>query len=117
MTLGDEIRGHLPFLRRYARALTGDAWAADDRHVEPHILIGFRYFYDCQLSAGKFAGPQNGRVGSFHCLDRNTRTGTDDDGLAQIEPNQFTCDMNAVIDVRLFDLVRGLGQKLCPMLR
>jgi RNA polymerase sigma-70 factor (ECF subfamily) len=26
----DQIASHLPSLRRYARALTGDAWAADD---------------------------------------------------------------------------------------
>ena len=30
MSLGDQIARNLPYLRRYARALTGDAWAADD---------------------------------------------------------------------------------------
>ena len=30
MTLGDEIRGHLPFLRRYARALTGSQQHGDN---------------------------------------------------------------------------------------
>ena len=31
MTLGDEIRGHLPFLRRYARALTGSQQHGDNQ--------------------------------------------------------------------------------------
>src|SRR5690606_34397462 len=30
MTLGEEIRGHLPFLRRYARALTGSQQHGDN---------------------------------------------------------------------------------------
>src|SRR3546814_49796 len=30
MSLGDEIRGHLPFLRRYARALTGSQQHGDN---------------------------------------------------------------------------------------
>src|SRR3546814_9406827 len=30
MSLGDEIRGHLPFLRRYARALTGSQQHVDN---------------------------------------------------------------------------------------
>ena len=30
MSLGEEIRGHLPFLRRYARALTGTQQHGDN---------------------------------------------------------------------------------------
>src|SRR3546814_12797014 len=30
MTLGEEIRGHLPYLRRYARALTGSPQPGDN---------------------------------------------------------------------------------------
>ena len=30
MSIAESIAPHLPYLRRYARSLTGDAWAADD---------------------------------------------------------------------------------------
>ena len=36
MTLGDEIRGHLPYLRRYARALTGSQQHGDNF---VHVLL------------------------------------------------------------------------------
>ena len=40
MTLGDEIRGHLPFLRRYARALTGSQQHGDNFvHTTLEVIV------------------------------------------------------------------------------
>lgn len=40
MSLGDEIRGHLPFLRRYARALTGSQTHGDNFvHTTLEIIV------------------------------------------------------------------------------
>src|SRR3546814_3135455 len=38
MTLGEEIRGHLPYLRRYARALTGSQQHGDRSEEHPSEL-------------------------------------------------------------------------------
>ena len=40
MSLGDEIRGHLPFLRRYARALTGSQQHGDNFvHTTLEVIV------------------------------------------------------------------------------
>ena len=40
MTLGEEIRGHLPFLRRYARALTGSQQHGDNFvHTTLEVIV------------------------------------------------------------------------------
>ena len=40
MTLGDELRGHLPYLRRYARALTGSQQHGDNYvHVLLEVIV------------------------------------------------------------------------------
>ncbi|OHD05661.1 response regulator [Sphingopyxis sp. RIFCSPHIGHO2_12_FULL_65_19] len=40
MTLGDEIRGHLPYLRRYARALTGSQQHGDNFvHTTLEVIV------------------------------------------------------------------------------
>ena len=43
MTLGEEIRGHLPFLRRYARALTGSQRHGDNFvHTTLEVIVAAR---------------------------------------------------------------------------
>src|SRR3546814_7994059 len=40
MTLGEEIRGHLPYLRRYARALTGSQQHGDNFvHTTLEVIV------------------------------------------------------------------------------
>ena len=40
MSLGEEIRGHLPFLRRYARALTGSQQHGDNFvHTTLEVIV------------------------------------------------------------------------------
>ena len=86
----------------------------DHRHIKPHILRRFRYFYDGQSSFGELARSADGRVGTFHRLYSDACRSSNDDRLAKIEPRDLARNMKAVIDVRQFRFVR-LSFESSPM--
>jgi hypothetical protein len=97
-----------------------DGGDADDGDVEAHVLIGFGYFDDgevtaeggCGLSsvgeverAKECAGACDGGVGAFHGFDGDAGLGGDDDGLAEIVGGDGLGDSAAVGDVFRFFFV------------
>ena len=77
MTLGEEIRGHLPFLRRYARALTGSQQHGDNFvHTTLEIIVA---------APGEFHSGESTRIDLYRNFHRVWESayideGEDDDG-------------------------------------
>ena len=58
---------------------------ADDRHVEPHVLLRLRDLDDADAGAGEMAGAGDHFVGAFHRLDGHDRLVLHRDRLADVE--------------------------------
>ncbi|NIJ38586.1 CheY-like chemotaxis protein/DNA-directed RNA polymerase specialized sigma24 family protein [Sphingopyxis panaciterrae] len=72
MSLGDEIRGHLPFLRRYARALTGSQQHGDNFvHTLLEVIVA---------APGEFHSGQGTRLDLYRHFHRIWESAYIDDG-------------------------------------
>lgn len=72
MNLGEEIRGHLPFLRRYARALTGSQKYGDNFvHTLLEVIVA---------APDEFGGGSNIRIDLYRTFHRIWETAFIDDG-------------------------------------
>src|SRR3546814_19876156 len=72
MTLGEEIRGHLPYLRRYARALTGSQQHVDNFvHTTLEVIVA---------APGEFHSGDGTRIDLYRSFHRTGDTASIDDG-------------------------------------
>ena len=72
MSLGDEIRGHLPFLRRYARALTGSQQHGDNFvHTLLEVIVA---------APDEFASGDGTRIDLYRAFHRIWESAFIDDG-------------------------------------
>ncbi len=72
MALGDEIRGHLPFLRRYARALTGSQQHGDNFvHTLLEVIVA---------APEEFNNGNGTRIDLYRCFHRIWESAFIDDG-------------------------------------
>src|SRR3546814_17541067 len=72
MTLGEEIRGHLPYLRRYARALTGSQQHGDNFvHTTLVVIVA---------AAGEFHSGAGTRIDLYRSFHRIWESAYIDDG-------------------------------------
>src|SRR5580765_4839251 len=88
-----------------------DGFDADDRHIEAHILIGFRDLYDRERAAEgggiaserthDFAGSRDGCVGSFHGFHSNAGRFGDNHGLSNVVLREVAGNRSAVVDILL----------------
>lgn len=82
MSLGDEIHGHLPFLRRYARALTGSQQHGDNFvHTALDVIVA---------APDEFESGLGTRVGLYRCFHRIWESAFIDDGEGDDEPDPLT---------------------------
>ena len=71
--------------RRRPRCIAVDRRDADDRHVEPHVLLRLRDLDDARARAGQRARARDRRIGAFHAFDGHDRAILHDDRLADVE--------------------------------
>src|SRR3546814_4094435 len=72
MRLGDEIRGHLPFLRRYARALTGSQQHGDNFvHTLLEVVVA---------APEEFSSPHGSRIDLYRAFHRIWESAFIEDG-------------------------------------
>src|SRR3546814_7655310 len=72
MTLGEEIRGHLPYLRRYARALTGSQQHGDNFvHTTLEVIVA---------APGEFHSGDGTRIDLYRSFHRIWESAYIDDG-------------------------------------
>ncbi|WOF42087.1 response regulator [Sphingopyxis indica] len=72
MSLGDEIRGHLPFLRRYARALTGSQQHGDNFvHTLLEVVVA---------APEEFSSNRGTRIGLYRAFHRIWESAFIDEG-------------------------------------
>ena len=72
---------------------------ADDRHVEPHVLIRLRDLDDAHAGAGELAGARDDRVGPLHRLDGDDGRRLHRDRLADVEAGDGVGDAVAEREV------------------
>ena len=68
-----------------AARIACDRRHADDRHVEPHVLVRLGDLDDADAGAGELAGARDHRVGAFHRLDGDDGRRLDGNRLADVE--------------------------------
>src|SRR3546814_1311690 len=72
MTCGEEMRGHLPYLRRYARALTGSQQHGDNFvHTTLEVIVA---------APGEFHSGDGKRIDLYRSFQRLWESGYIDDG-------------------------------------
>lgn len=87
MSLGDEIRGHLPFLRRYARALTGSQQHGDNFvHTMLEVVVA---------APDEFRAGNNTRIDLYRTFHRIWESAYIDDGEGDDEEDPIVRAANA----------------------
>ena len=86
MTLGEEIRGHLPFLRRYARALTGSQQHGDNFvHTTLEVIVA---------APDEFSAGNGTRIDLYRNFHRIWESAYIDDGEGDDEEDMLVRNAN-----------------------
>ena len=118
MSLGQELAPHLPFLRRYARALTGS-----QTHGDAFVRATLEAIVAAPDSFPREVEPRLGLYKTFHAIWSTANIeegGIDDNGLgnpeaiAQARPELRTTELHKPVTMLLFGMMNWMFTWLQP---